>query len=897
MASSSLVLPSLTPKTLLLSKTQTPSLSFSTSSLSLRTQIKPISISSVLRTSRFVRNVAISSEFEQDEEEVVVTSERRGSGFAPDCKLFVGNLPFNVDSAELAGLFEQAGNVEMVEVIYDKLSGKSRGFGFVTMSTVEEVEAAAERFNGYDLDGRQLRVNYGPPPPKEDFGSRPPRGGGGGGGSFGSSNRLYVGNLSWGVDDLALETLFGEQGKVLEAKVVYDRETGRSRGFGFITYNSAEEMNNAISSLDGVVTEVSSSVKRMLKTQKSQVEEVNVVKLKKKMQVTEADRVSSKDYERVKKKILDPRGPLIHKWNKILLFASLVSLFVDPLFFYLPEVRKELCVSIGISLEISLIVVRSLVDAFYMFQILIQFQTAYVAPSSRVFGKGDLVIDTKKIASRYLRRDFWIDLVAALPVPQVLMLVVIPNLNDFTMANTKNILRFSIIFQYFPRLFLIFPLSSKIVEANGVVTETAWAGAAYNLLLYMLASHVIGASWYIFSVERQESCWRRVCDLSSSCLYEFFNCRTKDDSDRVAWFKSSNITNLCTPSNYFYQFGIYGDAVTFDVTSASFYNKHFYCLWWGLKNLSSLGQSLSTSTNVGEICFAIIIAILGLVLFALLIGNMQTYLQSTTIRLEEWRVRRTDTEQWMRHRQLPQNLRQCVRRYDQYKWVATRGVDEAALLKDLPMDLRRDIKRHLCLDLVRRVPLFDQMDEQMLDAICERLKPALYTQATSLVREGDPVNEMLFIIRGNLDSFTTNGGRTGFFNSCRIGPGDFCGEELLTWALDPCPNVILPTSTRTVKAIYEVEVFALIAEDLKFVASQFRRLHSKQLRHKFRFYSHQWRTWAACFMQAAWRQFKKRRNLSKLKARENLLLVAMSPDNNVRPLLKPAEPDFRNERI
>lgn len=75
----------------------------------------------------------------------------------------------------------------------------------------------------------------------------------------------------------------------------------------------------------------------------------------------------------------------------------------------------------------------------------------------------------------------------------------------------------------------------------------------------------------------------------------------------------------------------------------------------------------------------------------------------------------------------------------------------------------------------------------MLDAICERLKPALCTQDTCLVLEGDPVNEMLFIIRGNIDSYTTNGGRTGFFNSCHIGPGDFCGEELLTWALNRRP--------------------------------------------------------------------------------------------------------------
>ncbi|MED6122082.1 Protein CNGC15c [Stylosanthes scabra] len=481
------------------------------------------------------------------------------------------------------------------------------------------------------------------------------------------------------------------------------------------------------------------------------------------------------------------------------------------------------------------------------------------------------------------------------------------------MANTKNVLRFIIIFQYIPRLFLIFPLSSQIVKATGVVTETAWAGAAYNLMLYMLASHFFGACWYLLSIERQEACWRRVCDEKNShCEHSFFDCNIVKDPDRKAWFQGSNITKLCSPDANFYPFGIYGDAVTSKVTTSPFFKKYFYCLWWGLRNLSSLGQSLITSTFIGEIMFAILVATFGLVLFALLIGNMQTFLQSTTVRLEEWRVKRTDTEQWMHHRQLPQELRQSIRKYDQYKWLATRGVDEEALLKDLPLDLRRDIKRHLCIELVRRVPLFDQMDERMLDAICERLKPALCTESTYLVREGDPVNEMLFIIRGNLDSYTTNGGRTGFFNSCRIGPGDFCGEELLTWALDPKPSVIiLPCSTRTVKAISEVEAFALMAEDLKFVASQFRRLHSKQLRHKFRFHSHQWRTWAACFIQAAWRRFKKRKEAAELRAREEeneaethaatmvtrsnrkgMNVNSVADSEEVSSLQKPDEPDF-----
>ena len=64
---------------------------------------------------------------------------------------------------------------------------------------------------------------------------------------------------------------------------------------------------------------------------------------------------------------------------------------------------------------------------------------------------------------------------------------------------------------------------------------------------------------------------------------------------------------------------------------------------------------------------------------------------------------RSDTEQWMRHRQLPSELKQFVRQYDQSKWLATKGVNEETLLDGLPMDLRREIKRHLCLSLVRRV--------------------------------------------------------------------------------------------------------------------------------------------------------------------------------------------------
>ncbi|KAH8522621.1 hypothetical protein Peur_041127 [Populus x canadensis] len=376
---------------------------------------------------------------------------------------------------------------------------------------------------------------------------------------------------------------------------------------------------------------------------------------------------------------------------------------------------------------------------------------------------------------------------------------------------------------------------------------------------------IAGAFWYLLAIERKGTCWREACRLSGKCNVDFLYCGNKllrgyHDWRRISDKVLGNKCDVDKDENSRFNYGIYFQAMSSDIVSSrKFVSKFFYCLWWGLQNLSTLGQGLQTSTYPLEVIFSILLAISGLILFALLIGNMQTYLQSLSVRLEEMRIKRRDSEQWMHHRLLPHDLRERVRKYDQYKWFETRGVDEENLVQNLPKDLRRDIKRHLCLNLVRRVPLFANMDERLLDAICERLKPSLYTEETYIVREGDPVDKMLFIIRGRLESVTTDGGRSGFFNRGVLKEGDFCGEELLTWALDPKSLGNLPLSTRTVGALTEVEAFALEAEELKFVASQFRRLHSRQVQHTFRFYSQQWRTWAACFIQTAWRRYSRRK--------------------------------------
>jgi RNA recognition motif-containing protein len=98
-------------------------------------------------------------------------------------KLYVGNLSYNVNSSDLEQLFSQHGTVQSAEVIADRATGRSKGFGFVQMGTDEEAQAAISALNGQEHDGRALTVNEAKP--KEDR----PRGGGGGGYGGGGGGR------------------------------------------------------------------------------------------------------------------------------------------------------------------------------------------------------------------------------------------------------------------------------------------------------------------------------------------------------------------------------------------------------------------------------------------------------------------------------------------------------------------------------------------------------------------------------------------------------------------------------------------------------------------------------------------------------------------------------------
>ena len=114
-------------------------------------------------------------------------------------KLYVGNLSFNTSTQDLTELFGTVGTVESSNIIEDRETGRSRGFGFVEMSSKEEGKSAIEQLNGKEIDGRELKVNEAKPQENRGGGGggRGGYGGGGGnrggGGGYGASGGGYSG--------------------------------------------------------------------------------------------------------------------------------------------------------------------------------------------------------------------------------------------------------------------------------------------------------------------------------------------------------------------------------------------------------------------------------------------------------------------------------------------------------------------------------------------------------------------------------------------------------------------------------------------------------------------------------------------------------------------------------
>jgi len=157
-------------------------------------------------------------------------------------KLFVGGLSWMTTEDGLRHYFESLTlGVDRVIIMRDKMTGRSRGFGFVTLSTTEDADKAV--LTNLHLDGRKVEAKRAIP--KRDMDNH--------------AKKIFVGGIPISLSNTEFRKYFEEFGKVLETQVMTDRESGRSRGFGFVTYEDekmADKVLNKVHTIHGKPVEV-----------------------------------------------------------------------------------------------------------------------------------------------------------------------------------------------------------------------------------------------------------------------------------------------------------------------------------------------------------------------------------------------------------------------------------------------------------------------------------------------------------------------------------------------------------------------------------------------------------------------------------------------------------------
>ncbi|XP_027154206.1 cyclic nucleotide-gated ion channel 2-like [Coffea eugenioides] len=572
-------------------------------------------------------------------------------------------------------------------------------------------------------------------------------------------------------------------------------------------------------------------------------------------------------------RVLDPRSARVQRWNRIILLARAVALAVDPLFFFAMSIRvrggggaadNQPCIYMDGGVATIVSAIRTCVDLVHTCHFWLQFRLAYVSKESLVVGCGKLVWDPRAIASRYLMSPagFWLDVFVMLPIPQAVYLLVVPKLLEADRIQlTLSILQIIFLMQFLPKVYHSFSLMRRMRKVTGYIFGTIWWGFGLNLIAYFLASHVSGGYWYILAIQRIASCLAQQCDRSKASCNQKLSCAMEVcywASRRTCAVGNSTTTHkpLCLDDAGPFHYGLYKFALPL-FSKNSVMSKILYSNLWGLMALSTMGNNLEPTCRCLEAIFTIFMVLGGLMLFTLLIANIQVFLHAIMVRRKEMQLRYRGIEWWMRHRQLPSNLKCRVRRYENQRWKLAGGQDEMEFIKDLPEGLRRDIKHYLCLGLIKKVPLLCNLDDLILDNICDRVKPLVYSKDEKIIREGDPVQRMIFIVDGRIRRSQSLG--KGVVANSMLEAGSFLGDELLSWCLRRPVVDRLPASSATFTCIEPAEAYALDADDFRYITNHFRfHFANKNLKQTARYYSSNWRTWAAVNIQIAWRHYKTR---------------------------------------
>ncbi|XP_050118990.1 uncharacterized protein LOC126596155 isoform X5 [Malus sylvestris] len=545
-------------------------------------------------------------------------------------------------------------------------------------------------------------------------------------------------------------------------------------------------------------------------------------------------------------------------WRKIFITSCFLAVLVDPLFLYVPILMDDFkCLMLDPKLKTAALLLRTVTDLFYLMDIIIRIYR-HGNYSSGLFNELDDRQNQMNFSFRWKSRvrriaktiwaliDILIDIVALLPLPQVAILIFFSKMSDLRyMTKTRMvIMNVFALSQYVPRIFRIYLSFMELKRtAKEEIKETSiWVKGVLNISMYLMASHVLGAMWYFFAIQRMMRCWHFACRKDDGCDNKIFRCH-----DHHAFRNATILNDLCplissdtVPSN----FGIFATVLQYGIVgSTNYFQKFSNCFCWGLQNLSSFGSNLHPSADGWENLYTALVSIIGLLLFLYLIGNLQMYMQIAATRTEDHKHRLVMKQKRKEKgreielllfkngiaTELNKNIKSRIMRKVKQALYDSMDADLNNIFPLLPSEVQSRIKEPLA--WLKQVPIFREMDEVVLKKIYEHLKPVKYTESENsfIIQKDKPLEKMVYIVDGFVYIKEGSSSRRG----ASAGARELCGEELLRWPFSTFFFLREPLlATESVMATGVVETLVLNASDLRSIYNQSDIFEKEARRHK-----------------------------------------------------------------
>mmetsp|Transcript_44297 Transcript_44297/g.140960 ORF Transcript_44297/g.140960 Transcript_44297/m.140960 type:complete len:872 (+) Transcript_44297:215-2830(+) len=451
--------------------------------------------------------------------------------------------------------------------------------------------------------------------------------------------------------------------------------------------------------------------------------------------------------------VIDPNGFFKRNWDwVVVLFVLYVAVAVPYEACFLNQSKDW----DDNAVKISLTVVSYTLDIIFITDIILNFRTAIV-------GGGVVIKDQQVIVHTYVQGWFFIDFIASIPF------------DWFFLGSSGGSELDYVALVKCTRLLRLGRLMRKLEQlaAANLFRIIKMVGA------YMLFAHWIACGWYYVGVNGAQRSEPR-------------NVEGVPVTDYINW--------LAERERY-----LVNEQGFESISIGKYYEVSYY---WAVTTLTTVGYGDIVPQTVAEVQYAIVVQILGSVVFAVIFGNVAVLISSFDAAYSRYRDRMDRVNEFIDNNEIPSELRDRMRAYVDYLWNINKGLNVRDMVTELPDALKSEIYLHMYELMITSVPMFKEADKSLIKSLIVRLRVQVIFPGDLVVAEGDMGREMFFVRHGNVDVMSGDM-ETTYAN---LGEGSFFGEiSLLTGG----------RRTATIMATEICEIYSLAKYDFDEVLQDF----------------------------------------------------------------------------